>query len=317
MSAVQMKEYADTVLYNGIIYTIDSMQSRKQAIAIKGSKILYVGSNSEIVEYVNSDTNEIDLREQVVLPGFIDTHLHAPGSAYNELFNINLYNAHSLEETLNLINRFIRDNPQKSSYYGRGFNPGFFDELEKTKGPRKERLDAICFEKPLILTDFGGHVLWMNSIAFRVNRIDSNTSCPPGGVIELDPVTGELWGTLKEYAKELVPFQTFTDEEAEQAVEWFQRDMHRHGYTSVFALRPAGAIIPRETIFRSFHLLEKKGELKLRINGARDMDPNSPIDPQIEELLSLKRTYETELIKVKTAKFFADGVIEGGDRMFA
>ena len=306
-----MKEYAGKVYLNGKIYTIDAELSIKEAIAIKGTKIEYVGSNNDIKAFINDNTEVIDLEGKTMLPGFIDSHLHAPGAAYNELFNINLFSAMSSKETLDMIKQFLIDNPDRSAYYGRGFNPSFFDNLERSLGPRKERLDEICSEKPVILTDFGGHVIWMNSKAFEIYNINEDTVSPPGGVIEKDPYTGKIWGTLKEYAKQLVPFQSFTDEEAALAAEWFQNNMHQYGYTSIFALRPSGAVIPRETIFHSFKLLEDQDKLKLRINGARDIHPNDPLEEQINDLINLKIKYESDLVKVKTAKYFADGVIEG------
>ena len=306
-----MPKYAEKVFINGVIYTIDSAESIKEAIAVKDNRILCVGTNAQISEYIDSKAQVIDLENKIVFPGFIEGHLHAPGAAYNELFNVNLYGAQSSQETLELVKKFVHENPEKNIYYGRGFNPGFFKDEEMSRGPRKERLDAICSEKAIILTDFGGHVLWMNSKAFEIYSIDETTESPVGGVIEIDPETGKLWGTLKEYAKQLVPYQSFTDGEAAQAAQWFQNTMHKYGYTSIFALRPGGTIIPRETIFHSFQLLEQKGELKLRVNGARDIDPNGPIIEQFEELIELKNRYESELIKVNTAKYFADGVIEG------
>ena len=224
---------------------------------------------------------------------------------------LTISDAGSFEETMDKIRKFVKEHPEKEIYYGRGFNTAFFPGIENVLGPKKERLDEICNTKPMVLTDFGGHTLWLNTKALELYNITRDTVAPSGGVIEKDPETGELWGTLKEYAKQLVPFQKFTAEENIQAVEHFQDLLHSLGYTSIFCLRPPGAIIPRETLFGTWATLEKDGRMKMRVNGARDMDPEGSIDEQVRELQDLKRTFESELIKVETAKFFTDGVVEG------
>ncbi|MBR0597302.1 amidohydrolase [Sinanaerobacter chloroacetimidivorans] len=301
---------ADSVLTNGRVYTINAANSIAEAVAIKDGAIVFVGNDSEAKQYIGKNTKTINLEGKTVLPGFIDTHVHAPGTAYTVLYNIDLNNLTTVEAVMSTIEAFVRKNPDKEIYYGRGFLASIFEGMEGLLGPKKERLDKICPDKPIILTDFGGHIFWLNTKAFELCGITKDTPNPTGGVVEKDPVTGELWGTLKDDAKKLFPDQTFTLEEKVEAVKFLQKKLHSLGYTSIFALRPGGATYPK-TILEAFQSLEEKNELKLRVNGARDIYPDQDVRPQLEELKDLREKYHSELLNVTTAKYFNDGVIEG------
>lgn len=295
---------------NANIYTMDKENTNCSAMVIENERIVYVGSDEGALSY--KDAEVIDLGGRTVLPGFSESHTHAPGLAYDTLFNINLFPALSEEETMNLIETHIKEHPEKEMYYGRGFNTSLFEGIEGVLGPRKERLDALT-DKPVILSDFGGNCMWMSSSAMAMYDITPDRKCPPGGEIQLDPETGELWGIIRNEARAFVPYQSFTEEENYEAMKWFQDVMLRNGYTSIFALRPPGTVEPRTTLFDAFKTLEDKGELYLRIHGGRDMDALGDLDAQYEEMNRTRERVKSPHMELTTAKFFLDGVIEGLD----
>lgn len=295
---------------NANIYTMDKENTHCSAMVIENERIVYVGSDEGALSY--KDAEVIDLGGRTVLPGFSESHTHAPGLAYDTLFNINLFPALSEEETMNLIETHIKEHPEKEMYYGRGFNTSLFEGIEGVLGPRKERLDALT-DKPVILSDFGGNCMWMSSSAMAMYDITPDRKCPPGGEIQLDPETGELWGIIRNEARAFVPYQSFTEEENYEAMKWFQDVMLRNGYTSIFALRPPGTVEPRTTLFDAFKTLEDKGELYLRIHGGRDMDALGDLDAQYEEMDRTRERVKSPHMELTTAKFFLDGVIEGLD----
>ena len=313
-----METYADKIFYNGKIYTLDSSSNVFSVMAVKNGKIIELATkeNERLLigrYYQKGQTILEDLNQDVVFPGFSDTHVHAPGLAYDILFNVNLYHALSKEETLGLIRKYVEMHTENEIYYGRGVNSGYFEAEESVVGPRKEHLDRISTEKPIVIADFGGNYLWLNSAAFEKYRITPETPCPKGGEIPLNPKDGTLWGIVKGEARALIPYQTFSEEQNYLAAKWFQDRMLSYGYTSIFALRPPGTVEPRTTLFSIFKTLEKKSELFLRVQGGKDIDPNGDVDEQIEEMKAEKAKYDSELIQFTTAKFFLDGVIEGLD----
>lgn len=313
-----MSIYADKIFYNGKIYAVDASSNIFSAVAVKDGKILALAKKEDesalIKRYRQEHVTLLeDLNNDVVFPGMSDTHVHAPGLAYDILFNVDLYNALSKEETLALIKKHVEDHPEDEIYYGRGVNSSFFGSDESIVGPRKEHLDEISPDKPIIVADFGGNYLWMNSAALKKYGITASTPCPAGGEIAVDPQDGSVWGIVRGEARALVPYQALNDEQNYQAAKWFQNVMLSFGYTSLFALRPPGTVEPRTTQFSLFKALESRGELFMRVHGGRDMDPNGDVDLQIEEMKRLKAEYDSELIQFTTAKFFLDGVIEGLD----
>ena len=313
-----MPAYADKIFYNGKIYSIDPASNVFSAMAVKDGRIVALAKKEEeealIGQYCRKDsTSLIDLNRDVVFPGMFETHVHAPGLAYDILFNVDLYPALTKEETLDLIRNHVAAHPEKEIYYGRGVNPSFFGGEESTVGPRKEHLDRISLDKPIIIADFGGNFLWMNSAAFEKYGITANTPCPAGGEIPVEPKDGSVWGIVRGEARALVPYQALSEEQNDTAAKWFQNVMLSYGYTSIFALRPPGTVEPRTALLPLFRSLERKGELFLRVQGGRDMDPSGEVDVQIEEMKRLRAEYDSELVRFTTAKFFLDGVIEGLD----
>ncbi len=299
------------IFYNGNICSMDEKNSVYEAMVIEDGKIVFLGKNEDALRYENGQAT--DLEGRTVLPGFSESHTHAPGLAYDTLFNIDLYPALSEQEIMDRIRKHVEEHPEKEMYYGRGFNTSLFAGIEGVIGPKKERLDAISPDKPIILSDFGGNCMWMNTAAMEKYNITPDRECPPGGEIQLDPQTGELWGIIRNEARIFVPYQEFTEEENYQAMKWFQDIMLRNGYTSIFALRPPGTVEPRTTLFHAFKVLEDRGELKMRVHGARDMDALGSIDEQIEEMERIRDQVKSPLMELTTAKFFLDGVVEGLD----
>ena len=173
-SAVKPKEpvkdslAADTVLKNGTVYTIDKANTVTQAVALKGNEIIFVGSNADAEAYVGSLTKVVDLKGKVVMPGMVDTHVHRSGSALTELFDIYLYECIDKEDTLKAIKEFIDANPDLDVYWGAGYSMGMAGD---PRGPKAEWLDAICSDKPIILTSNDGHNTWLNTKALEIQSL--------------------------------------------------------------------------------------------------------------------------------------------------
>ncbi len=303
---------ADMVMRNGRIYTMDERAAVVEAVAIKDGDILWTGDDSGAAKYISEGTEVIDLGGKTVLPGLIDMHVHVPGNAYNVLHNIDVYDAKTAEETEEIIREFIRRHPEKDVYYGKGFKTALFPGEEKIKGPRKERLNAICPHKPVGIIDEGGHVIWLNSKGLEAAGVTEETEDVPGGVIERDS-KGQPWGILKDEAKKLFREQQFSPEEKIQAYQWFQDLMNSYGYTAILAMRQSASSDP-VPIFDTMRHFEKSGKLFLRIDGAREIkaaeeDKISQIDDLTEERAAMSAA--ESCIRVTTAKFFLDGTVEG------
>src|ERR1044071_1518027 len=92
-------ETADAVFKNGNIYTVNDRQPRAEAIAVKGGKVIFVGSDKDARAYEGKTTRVIDLKGNTVVPGLTDSHYHLSGVGAREM-NLNLHGTTSLEDFL-------------------------------------------------------------------------------------------------------------------------------------------------------------------------------------------------------------------------
>lgn len=300
-------KYATTVIKNAKIHTIDNQNSIKEAMAINDDKIIYVGSNEGVEKYINKESKIIDANNNVILPGFIDSHIHPPGTALVELYEVSLYGLHSVEEYKKTIREFIENNPHVKTVHGRGWSLGAFEGEELAKGPKKEHLDEVSKELPIILRAYDGHTLWINSKAMEVFNINENTPCPEGGKIEINNETNELWGTLKETATQLVREDDYTDEEYANAFELFQEKMHEYGITSILAMSGLNwGIMPQ--VYKELY---DKNKLNMRISNSVIIYGEEHWKAQGDKIKKIKEDYDCDYFKTTTIKLLGDGVVEG------
>src|SRR6266849_4455873 len=94
---------SDTILVNGKILTVDARFSTREALAIRDGKITVVGSNSDVRKQAGPRTRVIDLQGRTVIPGLIDSHIHAIRAGQTFTTEVNWVSANSLTEALNRI----------------------------------------------------------------------------------------------------------------------------------------------------------------------------------------------------------------------
>ncbi len=299
---------ADTLYYNGRFYTANKENPFAEAMAVGKGKILAVGAADELRHVYAAAKNKINLEGRFVMPGFIDSHLHPPGLSLLDLYEVNLTKGNTMADYLACVKDFLDSHPHLPIVYGRGWSWAALTGEETSRGPRKERLDALSDTVPLILRAYDGHTLWLNSAAFAAMGVTDATPSPAGGVIERDPATGALWGTLKENAMKLVTLPDYTVEQYKAALRLFQEKMHRFGITGILAL----SSYTLDKVLSAFAQLEQEGDLHLHVRAAATISPRADLTAQLDEIEKIRTQYRTKLIKLTTAKFFADGVVEGG-----
>ena len=167
---------ATKLFTNGKIYTVDAQRSWAEAVAIEGNKIVYVGDEAGAKAYCNDATEVVDLGGKMMLPGFIDGHCH-PVLAAHFLCGVYLEIEMNPEQVLEEIRAFVEENPDRENYFGLGYAEWIFDET----GPKKEMLDAICPDKPMMILGSSGHEAWVNSKALELAGITKDTPDPQPG----------------------------------------------------------------------------------------------------------------------------------------
>jgi len=190
--------FADLILLNGIIITMDSVDTVAEAVAIKDGKIIKVGTSEEITKDAGKETKVIDLKGKTVAPGFIDAHQHLSMAA-EHLASVNCTpeSVKSISEIVERIRERALRTPRGEWIRCVGYDD---TRLTEKKHPNRWDLDKATTEHPIILTHIGGHTGVLNSKGLELANITKNTLDPVGGHIERDPKTNEPTGVIHEAA---------------------------------------------------------------------------------------------------------------------
>lgn len=187
---------ADTVLLNGTIITVDSKDSVAEALAIRGGRIIFVGSTSAAHKYVGGATRVIDLAGRTATPGLIDTHVHfsEPAEA------LDLGEARSMDDVIAKVRARAATVPPGTWVRGGGWDEG---KLKERRYIMAADLDKAAPDHPVYLTHTTGHYGVANSLALELSGVTRETPDPPGGTIDRD-ANGNPTGVMKERATSLI-----------------------------------------------------------------------------------------------------------------
>jgi len=253
-------QLADLVLKNGNIYTVNDRQPHAQAVAVKGDRIIFVGSNNEAQKYVGNKTRVIDLKGETVLPGLTDAHHHLEGVGFREM-TLNLEGVSSLDEFLARVKARVDQAKPGEWITGRGWIETFW---QPPIFPTRWDLDKVSPANPVVLGRADGHGTVVNSMALKVAGIDKTTPNPFGGEISKDKQSGEPNGMLLDAAQALVrnhvPAPTAADNER-AVILAVNRDISL-GWTQV--QNPGGGYADIDLDSKLF----REGKIKLRIYKA-------------------------------------------------
>lgn len=192
-------EPADLVLLGGVVWTGDVERPRADAVAVRGERIVAVGSNDQVREHVGPRTRVIELAGRMVVPGFIDSHTHFIGGGF-QLSSVDLRDAATPAEFVRRIAEFARRLES-----GRWITGGNWDH-ERWGGelPRREWIDSVTPQTPVFVQRLDGHMGLANSLALQLAGVTAATADPPGGTIVRRAGSGEPAGVLKDEAMGLV-----------------------------------------------------------------------------------------------------------------
>jgi predicted amidohydrolase YtcJ len=290
----------DLIVTNGRVY-LGSDTDFAEALAIRGNKILRVGSNRAIKRLRRPQTTMVDAHGGSVLPGFNDAHVHLMSGGLG-LSELNLLDATTLESIQSAVRDFAAAHPDRPWVRGRGW---YYDPFPGGL-PTRQQLDAVVPDRPAYLVAYDGHTAWANTKALAAAGITRRTPNPPHGVIVKDARSGEPTGVLKEGAlalmREALPQPTKADRL--NALRAAVREAQRLGITSV---QNAGGSPDDLALLDE---LRTAGELQVRVYAALSLGPGAR-DAEVRALETVRQKYSDDpLLKVGAVKLMADGVIE-------
>jgi len=290
---------ADMVLRGGAIYTVDGARSWAEALAVEDGKIVYVGTDGGVDDWIGADTEIVELQGRMVLPGFHDSHVH-PASGGVELNQCDLNSANSVEEIEKKLANYAGEHPELEWVVGGGWQMPIFPEGQ----PTAEQLDRLIPDRPAFITSSDAHTAWLNSKALEAAGITSDTPDPEGGKIDRD-AEGRPTGLLREEAIGLVSglLPETSGEEYREGLLTGLAEANRYGITS---LVEANATDP---IVRAYRELDADGLLTARVVAALYTNPKAG-QAQVSDLVRKRESNKGGLFRPTSVKLYADGVIE-------
>lgn len=187
------------IYFNGKIITMNDKESMVEAVLIDGEKIAKIGSKEEVLNEKDENTELIDLDGKTMLPGFIDSHSHIVAVAQT-LMIVNLSEANSKEEFIQILKDSLRNNPPKEGEWLIGFG---YDNTryENEEHPTKFDLDLVSKEIPIFVSHASGHIATTNSKSLEAfGYVGENYEVPEGGVVRTVEGSNEPNGVLEENA---------------------------------------------------------------------------------------------------------------------
>jgi predicted amidohydrolase YtcJ len=231
--------FPDLVITNGKIITVDPGFSIAQAVAVKDGKIVAVGTNEEIKTITGKETKVINLQGSTMLPGINDTHCHISDWALTRppfMLDIRFPTVKSIADIVKMVAEKVNKVKPGGWILGEGWDEGYLEECLADRNclPSKEMLDKVSPDNPVVLTEYSGHRIWVNSRALASAKITRDTSDPVGGRIGRSPESGELTGLLYEKAampvRENIP--PWTSKQRKEALVQAMAELSSLGVTS-------------------------------------------------------------------------------------
>ena len=286
---------------NGKIYTVNDKQPLAQAVIVENNKIIFVGSNEEAKKLIDAFTNVIDLNGKLMLPGFIDNHVHfITGGFY--LLGIDLRPANSTSEFKSILKEYAL------KHRGKWITGGYWnhENWEVKDLPTKEMIDEVVSDQPVFVDRLDGHMAVANSYALKLAGINKDTESPDGGLIVKDAKTGEPTGVLKDNAMYLITKfipEPSADENYEALLAALD-EAKKLGITSVQDITYGDALT-------AFQKAKDEEKLTCRIFTRW---PISDYKDHVEK--NIKVGYGDDLIRMGSLKAFADGSLGSSTAWF-
>ncbi|TNJ40631.1 amidohydrolase [Phaeobacter sp. B1627] len=189
------QDQSTTIFTNGTVLTVDDDFAEVDAIAIRGNRILAVGTEGEVRAVAGDGARVVDLEGKTMLPGFIDAHTHVvTGSVVDAIMDyVGMIRFRTSDEVLDHIRARVAETPAGEWLVFRNFDPAVQDGLDALTFAD---LDPISTDHPIFVLNASGHLAYANSAAFAAAGIPADIENPPGAEFVRD-ADGTLNGTMK------------------------------------------------------------------------------------------------------------------------
>jgi len=293
---------ADTIYVNGRVYTVDPDQPWAEALAIRGDRLMAVGTAAEVQALAGEQTGVVDLQGRMVMPGIHDMHAHLSQAGTKELFECGFPFTLGVEEIAAKVASCAQELPPGAWLRG---GQWAMELLDAEQPPSRELLDAAAPDNPVLLIDSTVHAVWVNSAALAKLGISDATADPQGGSIARDPDTGVATGILYDNAayEQIAKLPVYSPEQMREALAWSVAQFNAEGVT---AIRDAMVDAPA---LAGYLALDERGELTAHIatSLAWKMAWAGP-QAGLQQTIANRQDFASDNVNVDFGKIMLDGI---------
>jgi len=301
---------SSTLFVGGTVYTMDPHQPWAQSVLVQADRIAYVGSEVEARSRAPKDARIVDLAGGMLLPGFIDAHDHLAMMAIGKL-GVDLSGIVGKDAILSKIREYVAANPGQPVYRGFGWYPGSLHD----ESPRREWLDEITGDVPMIVNSADIHDLWFNTAAMKAAGLSAATPDPETHQYYVRDADGTPAGHAVEGAAVipiLAAVGTFTVDVFREAQALTLDKAPSYGITTYFE---AGVFMgatsaDSEPVYADFVARDIAGKLDVRVAGSYWTRSESD-DPQAiaDGLADWNARFSSPHVSIAHCKMWADGTL--------
>ena len=286
---------SDFIINNARVFTSDEENPQAEAVAVKGNRIVFVGTNEGAKEFQGGATRVIDGKGCTLTPGFIDSHFHLLwGSIW--MGAAQLYDAKTKDDVRASLQTFAAENKTSEWVDGRGVKYGIVST--------RQELDEIVPDRPVYINAYDGHTSWANTKALELAGILQPGKEAPGvGVIVRDEnglATGELRETAMDLVADLIPPPS--EARKRELLKTAMKKINAAGVTSVHNMN--GDL----NELRFFAAVEDAGEMTVRVYVPYHVKPETT-ETDLREAVEMAKL-QGDFARGGSVKFFMDGVWE-------
>ena len=305
MSQTTARPFADTIYIHANIYTgvigdssFHAVQ-RAEAMAVRGDRLVAVGSQPEVMKLKGPQTRVVDLHGHFAMPGFNDAHMHLTEAGRKKL-TVDLTGTRSMQQFQDRIRKRLETAQPQEWIIGSGWDETLWPGSQL---PTRLDIDEVVADHPVFMVRIDGHVAVANTLALKMAHVTLASKDPDGGEIARD-ANGEPNGILRETAQSLVSslIPAPTPEKHRQAIEAALEDIARSGVTSAQDFSGDDGASSRAN-FKILEQLERDGKLTVRISEWL------PFNEPVESLKQMSDAHpQTDpMLRTGMLKAFMDG----------
>ena len=294
---------ADMIITSNAVFTSCGDEPFEGGVAIKGNRIVAVGSREEISKYRTADTAVYDYGDQLIMPGLIDGHDHLWwGAVADSEHVVDLTSSTSEEEAIEMIKKYAAEHPEEKRIRGFGWFPANWNDAPL---PTKKTLDEAVPDRPAYMNCADAHTLWVNSLALEESGYTPDMELAAGSV-GVDE-NGEMNGLVYEpdaMAYGWKNFYDFPEEQIRTIMKNFMKGLAAQGVTSLSEMSADEYTDYFHDRYLVFKDMAESGEFTSRVHAFTAFMRKT----DFTEAVKWKEEFSSPTFRVSGVKGFLDGV---------